>query len=75
MFVRVKDPDTGHEFDLPEGHRLIRLDLVRPVKSKRYPPSARPRAAKHHLNFTGRPVGDQPNPSGEGETEKENSDG
>lgn len=23
MYVRVHDPDTGHEYDLPEGHRLI----------------------------------------------------
>lgn len=46
-FIRVKDPSTGHEFDLPEGHPHIG-PLVKPVKSDRYPPSPFPRRAKFH---------------------------
>lgn len=76
MFIRVRDPETRHEFDLPEGHRLIRLGLVDPVKGKAYPPSPRPRRAKHHLSLADRPVPRLPKSSGEGvATEKESHHG
>lgn len=49
MYIRVKDPDTGHEYDLAEDHPLIRDGLVKPVKSDRYPPSEVIRPPKHHI--------------------------
>lgn len=55
MFVRVKDRDTGHEFDTPENDPLIGhgLDLV---KSDRYPPAHTERPPKYHTNLAGRSV-------------------
>lgn len=73
MFVRVRDPQTRHEFDLPEGHRLLRLGLVVRVKPRRYPPSSRARRPKHHVNLSGRTVPRQPKSSGAGVTEKKES--
>lgn len=52
-YIRVKDPETGHEFDVLEGSILLRRDLVRPVKEKRYPPSPIRRAPKHHIDLAG----------------------
>ena len=49
MFIRVKDPSTGHEFDVPEKSSLLRKGLVKPVNKKHYPPSQYPRRAKHHI--------------------------
>lgn len=64
MFVRVKDPSTGHEFDVPETSMLLRRGLVRRVKSARYPPSPVRRRKKYHLNLAGpsatRSPGDSP---------------
>lgn len=51
MYVRVKDPSTGHEFDVPETSSLLRRGLVRRVKPDRYPPSPLPRPAKHHISL------------------------
>lgn len=53
MFVRVKDRDTRHEFDVPEGDKRIGVafDLV---KGDRYPPVRRPRPPKHHVKLAGR---------------------
>lgn len=54
MFVRVEDKDTGHRYDVwetavdPKAHRV--LDL------KGYPPSDRPRPAKHRTDMAGRPA-------------------
>lgn len=53
IFVRVKDPETGHEFDVLEGSILLRRELVTPVKAKRYPPSPIRRAPKHHIDLAG----------------------
>lgn len=53
MYVRVKDPSTGHEFDVLESSVLLRKELVKPVKSNRYPPSPYRRPAKHHLKLAG----------------------
>ena len=51
MYIRVKDPSTGHEFDVPERSSLLRRGLVRPIKGDRYPPSHYPRRAKHHIDL------------------------
>jgi len=53
MYVRVKDPSTGHQYDLRETSPLIRKGVVERVKDDRYPPSRVPRRAKHHLNLAG----------------------
>lgn len=48
-FVRVKDPDTKHEFDVPEADPRIKAGRLERIKSDRYPPVDRPRRAKHYL--------------------------
>ncbi len=48
-FIRVKDPDTGHEFDLPEQHPWITSGEVKPLNSDRWPPSEAARPPKHHV--------------------------
>lgn len=45
MYLRVRDPDTGHHFDVPEGSPLLRDGLVVPVT--RYEPSPVARPPKH----------------------------
>lgn len=50
-FVRVKDPSTGHEFDVPESSSLLKRGVVKRVKSDLYPPSPYPRRAKHHIDL------------------------
>lgn len=70
VYVRVKDPDTKHEWDEPEGSPLIRDGKVQVVKSDRYPPSTVARPAKHHLERKSRRGA--PTPAGGGSTtEKE----
>lgn len=59
VFVRVKDPDTGHEFDVREGSLLLRKGLVERVKSDRYPPSPVTRTPKHFTDLAGRPASRQ----------------
>lgn len=54
MYVRVKDPSTGHEYDLRETSPLVVKGVVERVKDDRYPPSRVPRRPKHHLNLAGR---------------------
>lgn len=51
LYVRVKDPSTGHEFDVLEDSYLLRNDFVKRVKEKTYPPAAQPRRPKYHLNL------------------------
>ena len=53
IFVRVKDPSTGHEFDVRDDSLLLRRELVVRVKAKRYPPSEYRRAPKHHIDLAG----------------------
>ncbi len=53
-YIRVKDPTTGHEYDLPEGSALIAKGLVEPVKGDRYPPAEQPRRPKYHTTLAGR---------------------
>ena len=47
MFVRVRDTQTGHQFDLPEDHYLIAQELVEVLDDDRHPPKPKPRPAKH----------------------------
>lgn len=54
LFVRVKDKDTGHEYDVRAGK--VQPDLQTVVKDDLYPPSERPRAPKHNVTKAGRPV-------------------
>lgn len=70
VYVRVKDPETKHEWDEPEGSPLILDGKVQVVKSDRYPPSTVVRPTKHFLARKTR--GGTPTPAGEGTTtEKE----
>jgi hypothetical protein len=59
MFVRVRDRDTKHEFDVPEGDKRIgvSMDLI---KGDRFPPVLRPRRPKHHIKLAGRPASREP---------------
>lgn len=54
MYVRVKDPDTKHEFDVREDSALLRKGRVERVKDDRYPPSRVARRPKHHIKLAGR---------------------
>lgn len=72
-YIRVRDPETKHEWDEPEGSALIRRGRVTPIKADRYPPVTIPRPPKHYL-APKRPG--KPTPAGEGTTtKKENTDG
>lgn len=57
-WVRCRDRDTGHEYDLSDRDHRVRNNLVDVIKD--YPPNtgstARPRPAKHRTNKAGRPV-------------------
>lgn len=48
-FVRVRDVELKHEFDVPEQHPFIARGLFVPVKSDRYPPSHVARPMKAHI--------------------------
>lgn len=48
-FVRVKDKETGHEFDVPDSDWRIKEQLFVPVKGDRFPAVDRPRVAKHKI--------------------------
>ena len=54
LYLRVKDPDTGHEFDLPANHPHITKGLVHLVKAAQYPPAAVMRRPKHHVKLARR---------------------
>lgn len=49
MFIRVKDKDSGHEFDVPEQDWRVAEGILVPVKSDRFPPVDRPRLAKYNI--------------------------
>lgn len=49
MYIRVKEPTSGHEFDRPEGDPLIELGLLVLLDSPRWPPSDVARPPKHHI--------------------------
>ncbi len=52
MYVRCKDPETGHEIDRPEGDPLITAGLLKIITSKRWPPVRHPRRPKFHIPKT-----------------------
>jgi hypothetical protein len=56
-YIRVKDRDTGHEFDALEGAWQIEAGIYSPVKSDRYPAAQYPRPVKHKLRRSA--AGDQ----------------
>lgn len=70
MYIRVQDPDTKHEYDLDENHQLIRDGLVKPLKSRRYPPSEVIRPPKHYIPKAPAIVRDQPADAPEEATEE-----
>lgn len=51
MFIRVKDKDSGHEFDVPEEDWRIDAGFFEPVKQDLYPPIDSPRPPKHHVQI------------------------
>lgn len=53
LFIRVRDPETKHEFDVPESDKRLTSGLYEPVKSSKYPPVSRPRPAKHFVASKG----------------------
>lgn len=61
-YVRVRDHDTKHEFDVPEGDRRIGVSLSL-LNRKSYPPSSRQRPPKHHLNLAGQSASREPEPA------------
>lgn len=54
LYVRVKDNDTGHEYDVRA--RNVRPKLQTVIKSEEYPPSQTQRPAKHNVTKAGRPA-------------------
>jgi hypothetical protein len=52
IYVRVRDPQTRHEYDMPSTHPHITRGLVIPLDSRRWPPVAVPRPPKHHVELT-----------------------
>lgn len=55
MFVRVRDNDTKHVFDVPEGDRRIGVSLSI-LNDPRFPPSRYVRRPKHRIKLAGRPA-------------------
>lgn len=53
QFIRVRDPETRHEFDVPETDKRLTSGLYERVKSAKYPPVSRPRPAKHFVASKG----------------------
>lgn len=76
LYVRVRDPQTGHEFDRREDDpALVSGRFVR-VKPDRYPPAPYPRKAKHHIKLAGRTASRETAPTSASEApEKENHHG
>lgn len=52
-FVRVRDNDTKHQFDVPEGDPRIGVCLAL-LGRKDWPASRYPRPPKHHVKLAGR---------------------
>lgn len=71
-FIRVRDKETRHEFDLVEGHPWLTRGLVEPVKPKLYPRSRYSRPAKPYKNLAGHPATQEtPAVSGEADNTEE----
>lgn len=80
LWVRVRDPKTGHEFDRRTDDPAVVSGRFVVVKPKQYPPVAQPRRTKHHLNLAGLsasrvPAADVSSPETTEATEKENENG
>lgn len=78
LWIRVKDPQTGHEFDRREDDPAVVSGRFVPVKSKQYPPSPLPRPAKHHIKLAGRSASRETaagDAAADEAPEKENHDG
>lgn len=77
MYVRVKDPQTGHEFDRLENDPAVVSGRFERVKAKQYPPSPLARRPKHHIKLAGRSAlrETQPPAVAAEAPEKENHDG
>ncbi|MDF2915991.1 MAG: hypothetical protein K0S70_208 [Microbacterium sp.] len=54
MWVRVRDRDTRHEYDLREDDPRIGVGVDR-VSKKAYPPAHLPRRPKHYLSLAALP--------------------
>lgn len=65
QYIRVKDKDTKHEFDVPKGSPLLSKGLVEPVKSDLYPESPVPRPPKHYLKPAGQSSAAAPKTAGQ----------
>lgn len=52
-FVRVRDKETRHEFDVPASDWRIEAGLFEQVKPSTYPPVALPRPATHFVASKG----------------------
>jgi hypothetical protein len=52
LFVRVKDKDTGHEYDVRAGK--VKPGLQEVIKTDQYPPSQVQRDAKHNVTKAGK---------------------
>lgn len=52
-FIRVRDKETRHEFDVPSTDKRIEANLLDPIKSKQYPPAKRPRPTKYFVASKG----------------------
>lgn len=50
MFARVKDNDSGHEFDVSEDDWRIEAGFLTPVKSNIYPLSPVARLPKYNIS-------------------------
>lgn len=48
-FIRVKDADSGHEFDVQEEDWRIEAGFLTTVKSDRFPPSPVARLPKYNV--------------------------
>jgi hypothetical protein len=70
-WIRVKDPSTGHEFDVQENSPLLAKGLVEHIKPKLYPPSPIRRAPKHHKPLAPARVRDDAGSAGETTTTEE----
>ena len=50
MYVRVKDPTSGHQFDRPAEDPLIADGTLVPLNSKRWPPADQARPPLFHTS-------------------------
>jgi hypothetical protein len=63
LWIRVKDPSSGHEFDRREDDPAVISGRFVPVKSKQYPPSPIARRPKHHIKLAGRTASRETQPA------------